>query len=429
LPPGEETYWLVEPSVAERLFNQMLDEVKVTVVLGERLNRATGVHKTGSRIRQIDLESGRQFCGKMFIDASYEGDLMAAAGVSYIVGREANAEYHETLNGINFHPPAGEMPRGVDPYIVPGNPASGLLPRVNDTDGGAPGAADKRIQAYCYRMCLTDVPTNRVWVEKPPGYDPRQYELVFRALAAGLPKDRFFKLSLLPNRKTDSNNNGPISTDLIGLSASYPEADYATREKLARLHELWQRGLIWTLQHDPRLPQAVRDYYAPWGLPKDEFTDNHNWPWQLYIREARRMRGDYVVTQNTALGRDAVTNSIGLGSYHMDSHHAQYFVTTNGMVATEGGFFEKVPKPFPISYDAIVPKRAECANLLVPVCLSATHAAYGSIRMEPVFMILGQSAATAAALAIDEDVPVQSVPAKALRARLLAEGQILDWKK
>lgn len=276
-------------------------------------------------------------------------------------------------------------------------------------------------------MCLTDVATNRVPIEKPAGYDERQYEIVFRALEAGLAKDRFFKLSLLPNRKTDSNNNGPVSTDFIGMSSNYAEADYAARERLAREHELWQRGLLWTLQNHPRVPPAVRDYYAPWGLAKDEFADNGNWAWQLYVREARRMVGDYVITENTARGRDAVTNSIGLGSYHMDSHHTQYFVTADGMVATEGGFFEKVLQPFTISYQSIVPKRGECANLLVPVCLSASHAAYGSVRMEPVFMILGQSAATAAAIAIDQNVPVQSVPNGILQQRLKADGQITKW--
>jgi hypothetical protein len=427
LPPGEETFWLVEPSVAEQLFGQMLAEVKVTVVRGERLNRQAGVKKENGRITEIEMESGRKFSGRMFIDASYEGDLMAAAGVSYFIGREANAKYRETLNGIQFTPPSGEMPRGVDPYVVKGDPSSGLLPRVNARLGGERGALDSLVQAYCYRMCLTDVASNRVMVDKPGNYDERQYELLFRALEAGLGKDRFFKLSMLPNRKTDSNNHGPVSTDLIGESHTYAEADYVTREKLARQHELWQRGLIWTLQNHPRIPSSVRSYYAPWGLAKDEFTDNGNWPWQLYVREARRMVGDYVVTENTALGREEVGDSIGLGSYHMDSHHIQYFVTTNGMVATEGGFFEKVPQPFPISYRAIVPKRGECDNLLVPVCLSASHAAYGSVRMEPVFMILGQSAATAAALAMEANVSVQSVPYAQLRLRLRAGGQVVEW--
>ncbi len=427
LPPGEQTLWLVEPSVGERLFDEMITEAKVTVVRGERLNRQTGVRKDGEKIVSLEMESGRIITGKVFIDTTYEGDLMAAAGVSYFIGREPNSRYHETLNGLHIVPPSGEMPRQVDPYVEPGNPASGLLPRVNRLAAEKPGAEDQRVQAYCYRMCLTDVVTNRVPVPKPAGYDEGQYEIVFRALEAGLAKERFFKLSRMPNRKTDSNNHGPVSTDLIGSSSDYAGADYATRERLAREHELWQRGLIWTLQHHPRVPPAVRDYYAPWGLAKDEFTDNGNWPWQLYVREARRMVGDYVITENTARGRDAGTNPIGLGSYHMDSHHTQYIVAADGMLATEGGFFEKVPQPFPINYQSIVPKRGECSNLLVPVCLSASHVAYGSVRMEPVFMVLGQSAATAAAIALDQNVPVQSVPAGILQPRLKADGQITKW--
>ena len=438
LAPGDQTMWVVEPSVAERLFDQMAIEAKVTVVRNERLNRQSGVTKAGQRIVSIAMESGRVFRGRMFIDATYEGDLMAAAGVSYFVGRESNRQYNETINGIRPLPIPGRFPKGIDPYRIKGDAQSGLLPRVYPDWGGKVGDGDRGVQAYNYRMCLTKVPENRRPVEKPADYNEEQYEILFRFIEAGgmegeffrskeTGEFEFFKPDPVPNGKTDTNNNGYISTDYVGMNWEYPEADYATRARIAQEHEQWQRGLIWTLQNHPRIPEKVRRYYAPWGLAKDEFTDNGNWPNQLYVREARRMTSDYVITEHTALGRDVAADSVGLGSYHMDSHAIKLFVSPEGFVTSEGGMFVHVPAPFGISYRAIVPKRGECENLLVPVCCSATHAAYGSVRMEPVFMVLGQSAATAASEAIDRGVALQEVPYEALRERLLAEGQIIDW--
>lgn len=427
LPPGDETLWIVEPSVAEGLFDRMAAEAKIPVVRQERLNRKDGVVKKGGRIVSIAMESGRVFRGKMFIDATYEGDLMAAAGVSYTVGREANSLYGETINGVGslFRP--AKYPEGIDPYLVKGDPSSGLLPRVKPYYGGKEGEGDRGVQAYNYRMCLTNDPRNSVAIGKPEGYDEREYEILFRAIEIG--SKEFMRPDRIPNRKTDTNNNGYISTDYVGMSAEYPEADYATRERIAKAHERWQRGLLWTLQNHPRVPEEIRANYAQWGLAKDEFVDNGNWPHQLYIREARRMVSDYVVTENIALGKQAVEDPVGLGSYAMDSHAIQHAISPKGFVKNEGGMFVKLPAPYGISYRAIVPKKGECENLLVPVCVSATHAAYGSARMEPVFMVLGQSAATAACLAIEGGLPVQAVPYAGLHERLLADKQIVDWPK
>ncbi|QJB30764.1 FAD-dependent oxidoreductase [Chitinophaga oryzae] len=434
LPPDDQTMWIVEPSVAERLFDQMAEEARVTVVKNERLDRRTGVKMKNGKITAVTMESGRVFQAKMFIDATYEGDLMAAANVSYVVGREPNSRYREVNNGIRPLPAAGRFPDGIDPYRVKGDPGSGLLPRVYPDWGGKPGEGDKGVQAYNYRLCLTDLPENRVPFEKPAGYQDEQYELLFRFIAAGGMNSDFFRTALggsflksdpLPNRKTDTNNNGYISTDFVGMNRDYPEADYAARERIAAMHEQWQRGFIWTLQHHPRIPAEIRRRYAPWGLAKDEFADNGHWPFQLYIREARRMVGDVVITEHTALGREVASDPVALGSYHMDSHAIKLFVAPNGYVTSEGGMFVHIPAPFGISYRAIVPKRGECRNLLVPVCASVTHAAYGSVRMEPVFMVLGQSAATAASLAIERDTAVQEVPYALLKTRLLADRQII----
>jgi hypothetical protein len=275
-----------------------------------------------------------------------------------------------------------------------------------------------------------------VKIKKPAKYEEEKYEIFFRFIEAGGLENDFFheylkgsilKNSMIPNGKTDTNNNGYISTDYVGMNRDYPEADYATRSHIAKEHEQWQRGLIWTLQNHPRIPEKIRKQYAPWGLAKDEFIDNGHWPPQLYIREARRMISDHVVTENIARGQTSAPDSTGLGSYAMDSHAVKWFVSPAGYLTRDGGMFHRVPKPFGISYRAIIPKRDECKNLLVSVCVSATHAAYGSIRMEPAFMVLGQSAATAASLAIDRNSNLQDLPYDVLRARLLADGQIIDW--
>lgn len=427
--PLDKLMWVLEPHVGEKIFNAMIDTANICVVRGERLDRTDGVLMSGQRIVQIKMESGRTFIGKMFIDATYEGDLMAAANVSYIVGRESNALYHETINGIHPDIASVKLRVEVDPYVVKGNPNSGLLPRIYPDAGGSPGDGDKGVPAYNYRMCLTDVPENRLFIEKPSDYDECEYEILFRAIESGISIDSFFKLDLLPNRKTDSNNKGLISTDYVGMSWDYPEADYVTREQIEREHERWQRGLVWTLQHHDRVPPEIEAYYTPWGLPKDEFAENKHWPYELYVREARRMTSAVVIDEQAVLGNVPVADSIGLASYNMDSHYVKYIVDATGFLSADGGTFEKVLDPYPISYQAIIPLKSECENILIPVCLSASHAAYGAIRMEPTFMILGQSAGTAASLAIDFGVGVQDLPYAALQQKLMADGQVLEWNK
>jgi hypothetical protein len=414
--------WTFEPHVAESVFNDLVKEAGVEVYCGERLARTT---MDGQTITQITMDNGDVFRAKFFVDASYEGDLLKQAGVSCTVGREANAQYGETLNGIQTRTHGNQLPNGIDPYRVKGAPASGLLPGVNATAGGPDGSADTKIQAYCYRLCLTDVPSNRVMVAQPAGYKEADYELLFRAIEAGQ-NNRFFKTQdRMPNRKTDSNNASGISFDYIGYNYDYPEADHATRASIARAHENWQRGLIWTLQNHPRVPLAIRTAHAQWGLPADEFKDNDHWPYELYVREARRMVSDYVMTEKHCTRAVVAEDSVGLAAYTMDSHNCQRIVL-NGKVKNEGDVQKRLTKPFPISYRALVPKAGECVNLLVPWCVSATHIAFASLRMEPVFMILGQSAGAAACLAIDEGCAVQRVPYEKLKARLLKDGQRLS---
>jgi len=425
--PDEREMWTFEPHVAEQVYREWLAEAGVEVVTGERLDLAPGgVEKRAGRIVAIRMESGRRFAGDVFIDATYEGDLMAKAGVSYHVGREGESVYGESLNGIRTaHARSHQFTHDVDPYVKPGDPASGLVPLVSPEPPGVDGAGDRRVQAYNFRMCTTDVPDNRRPWPKPEGYDEKLYELLLRNFEAG---DRRVPWNpvWMPNRKTDTNNNFAISTDFIGANFAYPDADHATRERIAADHRRYQLGLMYTLATHPRVPAEVRAHFERLGLARDEFTDNDNWPHQLYVREARRMVSDYVMTQHHCQQREVAEDPVGLGAYNMDSHNCQRYVTDKGVVRNEGDIQVGV-SPYRIAYRSIRPRREECENLLVPVCLAASHIAYGSIRMEPVFMVLGQSAATAAALAIDARVPVQAVDYATLRARLLADEQVLEW--
>ncbi|TDJ72299.1 MAG: FAD-dependent oxidoreductase [Planctomycetota bacterium] len=423
--PGEDTAWTFEPHVAERIFDEMLAETGVRAVRG-RLARESGVRLDGGRILSIRTERGRVFPGAMFIDATYEGDLMAAAGVSYTVGREPNATYGETLNGVQAERAIHhQFTEPVDPYVVPGDPASGLLFGIQMGGPGEKGAGDDRVQAYCFRICATDVPENRLPWPKPADYDPAHYELLLRNFEAGdhrLP----WNPVRMPNGKTDSNNNFAVSTDFIGASRDYPEADYATRARIVADHERWQKGLLWTLANHPRVPDQVREAFSAFGLARDEFPETDGWPRQIYVREARRMVSDYVMTEHNAQRRIVAADSVGMGAYNMDSHHVQRYVTAAGAVRNEGDVQVR-SLPYPISYRSIVPRRGECTNLFTPVCLSASHIAFGSIRMEPVFMVLGQSSAIAACLALELGVAVQDVPYDALRERLVAAEQVLDF--
>ncbi|MDR1010226.1 MAG: FAD-dependent oxidoreductase [Opitutaceae bacterium] len=429
----DEAWWVFEPGVALKIYEGWISRDNIEIIKNERLDRKNGLlvaaegmaEGAGRRIAGFRTESGREFRGRVFIDATYEGDLMALAGVSHTIGREANATYKETLNGVqtlnskthNFRP-------GVDPYIIKGDPASGLLPFIDPTGPGVEGAADKRLQAYCFRLCLTNNPENRMPFEKPDGYREDWYELLFRNFEAGLARVPWIN-SPMPNAKTDTNNRDGFSTDFIGRNYDYPEADYATRGKITKQHLLYTQGLMWTLANHPRVPQKIRDDVSQWGVTRDEFVETGGWPGQLYIREARRMIGALVMTQHHCLGGERAYDSIGMAAYTMDSHSTQRYVNKDGHVRNEGCIEKKGFPPYPVSYRALVPKQAECANLIVPVAMSASHIAYGSIRMEPVFMVFGQSAATAASLAIDDNIPVQKVSYAKLRQRLVLDGQVL----
>jgi len=435
---GEDAMWTFEPSAALKILHQMIEpEKNITLVYNQRLDRKNGVAKKKGVITYISMESGEIYSGKVFIDATYEGDLMASAGVSYTVGRESNRQYGETLNGVHTADTARTMTnrlsrnsinhnfvKGVDPYIEKGNPKSGLLPFINPKGPGKEGSGNKGVQAYCFRMCLTDHPENRIPFEKPPSYNELEYELLFRNYEAG-EKGFPWINSAMPNRKTDTNNRLGFSTDFIGQNYNYPEASYAEREAIAERHRNYQKGLMWTLAYHPRIPENIRNEVSKWGLCKDEFTEGNGWQEQLYVREARRMVSDYVMTQYNCEGLKVAEDAVGLAAYGMDSHHVQRYVTKEGFVKNEGNVEAPVNGPYPISYRSIVPKEKECKNLLVPVCLSATHIAFGSIRMEPVFMILGQSAAIAASLAIDKDVSVQKVDYAELQKLLVENGQRL----
>lgn len=423
---SNETWWIFEPHVAENVFESFIAEFAIPVERGEYLDREKGVQLDGQRIVSITTLSGKKFAGKMFIDATYEGDLLAASGVSYTIGRESNAQYGEIGNGVEVaqNTKNHRFRVAVDPYIKPGDPTSGLVWGVHNNGPGEEGSADKRIQAYCYRMCMSRIPENSVPFPKPEGYDEAMFELLFRNYEAG---DLRVPLhpGPAPNGKTDTNNNGAFSTDNIGMNYDYPEASYEQRDKILQQHVLYQQGLMWTLANHPRIPQAVRDEMAKWGLAKDEFVENNHWPYQIYVREARRMVSDYVQTESDCRRLRFCEDSVGLGSYNMDSHNTQRFVTEEGTVQNEGDVQVATGGSYAISYRSIVPKKGEAENLLVPVCLSSSHIAYGSIRMEPVFMILGQSAATAASLAIDHQIPVQDVPYADLKDQLVKDGQQL----
>ncbi|MBA2117147.1 FAD-dependent oxidoreductase [Bremerella alba] len=421
--------WVFEPHVAEKVFEELVDEYKIPVVRDQWLDRKNGVKKVDGKVVSISTLDGNTYSGKIFLDTTYEGDLMAAAGVSYHVGREANDVYNETINGVQVartHKHQFEYP--TDPYVDKGDRNSGLLPRISSEKPGPDGSGDDKIQAYCFRMCLTTATDNQVKFPKPEGYDPHQYALLARYLKGGW-KGVFNKFDPAPNFKTDTNNHGAFSTDNIGMNYDYPEASYERRKEIIQEHETYQKGWLYFIANDPSIPKDIQDRMNKWGLAKDEFVDNGNWPHQIYVREARRMIGPVVMCEPMLKAQVPTPKSIGMGSYNMDSHNVQRFVNEQGHVRNEGDIQISPGGPYPISYDSVTPKKEECTNLLVPVCVSSSHIAYGSIRMEPVFMILGQSAATAACMAIDQDIAVQDVEYAELSERLLKDGQVLEMER
>lgn len=424
---GKPTQWTFEPKVAEKIFEEFVAENKIKLFRDEWVDRKNGVEVAGGEIKSATMLSGKKFTGKIFVDATYEGDLMATAGVSYHVGREANSVYDETWNGIQtgtLHHKHWFM-SDISPYKIPGEPSSGVLPLISTEDPGVKGEGDDKIQAYCFRLCMTNHPDNRVPFPKPANYDASRYELLVRTYEAGR-RDHFEKFDPMPNKKTDTNNHGPVSSDYIGMNYDYPEGSYERRKEIIKDHEDYQKGLLYFISNDPSIPEDIQTAYKEWGLAKDEFLDNGNWPHQMYIREARRMIGEYVTTEHDITSKNDTPSSVGMGSYAMDSHNIQRYIKEDGFVQNEGDIGTHVKKPYKISYGSIVPKKAECTNLLVPVCVSSSHIAFGSIRMEPVFMILGQSAATAAVMAIEKQIPVQDLLYADLRKRLLSDDQVME---
>ena len=431
---GEKrTMWVFEPHVAENIFESWIEEFEVEVIRNEWLDREKGVEVRDGRILAINTLSGNRYEGKMFIDCSYEGDVMAAAGVTYFVGRESNRVYGERVNGVQkkwAH--QHQFLSKIDPFVVEGDRASGLLARISNNPPGKEGRGDAKMQAYNFRLCLTQNEQNKVPFPKPAKYDPFQYELLLRTLVQE-PEPVFGKFDPIPNAKTDTNNYGPFSTDNIGMNYGYPEASYEDRARLVAEHETYQKGYFYFLSNDPRVPAELRAQIAKWGLAKDEFKDNGHWPYQIYVREARRMVSDFVLTEKHLCGQIETPDSIGMGSSTMASHHVQRYVATDvdgkSYVMNEGDVQVDPGGPYQIPYQSLTPKEEECQNLLVPVCLSSSHIAFSSLRMEPVFMILAQSAVTAASIAIDEEINVQQVSYEKLKQKLSTDGQILELQE
>ena len=424
----DRTMWIFEPKVAERVFdNWIAGEKNIRLFRGKFLDRDGGVEKNGTQIVSIRTLDGAQFRAKAFIDATFEGDLMAASGCTYSVGRESNSTYGEKWNGVQTGVLHHDhfFRKNVSPYRVEGDPNSGLIKHVSPDYPGDKGAGDDKIQAYCFRLCMTDVPENRRPFPKPDNYNPDDYILALRYWDAEGRTD-IIKPDRMPNGKTDTNNKSAFSFDFIGGNYEYPEASYSERAKIVKAHADYQRGFLYFLANDPRVAPELRKIFNTYGLAKDEFVDTDNWPFCLYIREARRMVGEYVMTERDCLSETDTPRSIGMGSYTLDSHNVQRYVKPDGFVQNEGDIGVHLKRPYKISYGSITPKRSEVSNLLVPVACSASHIAYGSIRMEPVFMILGHSAATAAAQAINSNCGVQDIDYSKLRAKLLADGQILE---
>lgn len=422
------TMWIFEPHAAEEAFELMIKQNNIKVYRDEWLDRETGVVRNNGTIISIKTLSGKIFRGKVFIDATYEGDLMASAGVKYTIGRESGSVYNEKWNGVQtgvFHH-GHYFKDKIDPYKIPGDPSSGLLPRISSETSGENGTGDNKIQAYCFRLCLTKHPENKVLITKPEGYDSTQYELLAR-LSETRWNEFFGKYDPIPNLKTDVNNHGPFSFDNIGMNWDYPEASYKRRKEIIKEHEIYQKGLLYFMATDRRIPAVVRETMNQWGYSKDEFEDNGNWPYNIYVRESRRMSGEYVMTENEVLGKTEVPRPIGMGSYTMDSHNVQRYVTPEGFVQNEGDIGVSAKQPYQIDLGSIMPKQEECRNLLVTLCLSSSHIAFGSIRMEPVFMILGQSAGTVAAMAIEKRESIYDLSYDEIQAKLIADGQVLEF--
>ena len=431
---GEKrTMWVFEPQVAENIFESWIQEFGLEVARNEWLDREKGVLVRNGAIQSITTLSGNQYEGKIFLDCTYEGDLMAAAGVSYFVGRESNDVYGEKINGVQAQlAKQHQFNHKIDPFVIEGKPSSGLLSRISHIPPGKDGNGDGKMQAYNFRLCLTQHEKNKVPFSKPEKYAPQEYELLLRTLIQGS-SHIFGKFDPIPNAKTDTNSFGPFSTDNIGMNYRYPEASYEERSLIIEEHKTYQKGFFYFLGNDPRVPLEVREQMTKWGLAKDEFEGNEHWPHQIYVREARRMVSGFVMTELHARGKVETPQPIGMGSRNPESSHVQRYVTTDrsgkSYVVNEGGVQVDSNAPYPISYQCIVPREEECGNLLVPVCISSSHVAYASLRKESVLMILAQSAGAAACIAIDEGINVQQVSYEKLKLQLLEDEQVLELQE
>lgn len=436
---GREEEWHFEPGAAAAVMKGYIEEGAIPVRYAQYLDT---VVMEANRIRSIRCLGGLTITARFFLDTTYEGDLMAKAGVRYHVGREDNQVYGETINGVQVRR-SHQFSHPVDPYVVPGDPSSGVLPFINQQDTAREGAGDTRIQAYNFRVCMTDDPDLIIPWEKPAGFDERDYELARRWFLAE--KDewneqiepatatsplRIRKFDILTQRtpggfhKTDTNNHGAVSSDFIGANHAWPDADYSERERIFQAHVAWQQGFYWFAANHPDVPGRYQEAYGRWGLSRDEYPDTGHWPHQIYVREARRMVSDYVLNENDTQHRRKPDDPIGMGSYNMDSHNCQRFIR-DGRVMNEGDVQLPPAGPYGVSYRSIVPSHGECGNLAVPVCLSASHIAFGSVRMEPAFMVLAESAVLAVKLALDRSCDLQEVPFSELRPRLWDAGQVI----
>lgn len=448
---GKEEEWRFAPSVASKALQEYVEGAELDVLFEKRI---IGAVKADRKLVQIELEDNNKedsnplnIKAKVFLDCTYEGDLLPWAEVSYHVGRESADMYGESLNGVQLYPEVlpedidsikvnyfsripvnrHQFPDGVDPYVEKGNPNSGLLWGISEEELAPIGSGDKKIQAYNFRVCLAKDPENQTPITRPENYDAENFELLLRLIEVHKSTDIDDYLLIrwtMPDGTMDVNNKGGFSTDMIGMNYKYPEGDYETRAEIWKAHEEYTKGYLYFLGHDERVPEELRDQMQSLGYCKDEFVDNENFPHQLYVRESRRLIGEYVMTQKNCVGDEVVDDEIGQAAYGMDSHHIQRIVV-DGMVKNEGDIQVHGFGPYPIAYRAITPKREECTNLLVPVCLSSSHIAYGSIRMEPVFMVLAQSAAVAASLAVERNIPVQEVPVSDIQ-QILKEDPLLE---
>lgn len=426
---AQDVAWFYEPKVGEQVLREMLQQAGVSVFMRHRLREKTGVEKSGTAVTAIVTEDGTRFNGGIFADCSYEGDLMAQAGVQYTVGRESQSQYGESLAGVRERTPFHQFLVRVSPFDADGR----LLPEVNPEPLAAPGSADKKVQAYNFRLILSEDPSNQAPFPKPPGYDPKRYELLGRLLDATAKKlgraprmNDVVLIAGIPNHKADINNQGAFSTDFIGKSWGYPDGDYRSRARIWRDHIDYTQGFFYFLGHDPRVPASLQQEVNSWGLAKDEFPDTENWPHQLYIREGRRMIGEFVVTQKDLQTDLKKPDAIGMGSYNSDSHNVQRVANADGAAENEGDMQAAVT-PYQIPYRVMLPKREQATNLLVPVCFSASHVAYSSLRMEPQYMILGHAAGVAASLALQGRKPVQDISVASLQKELKSQGAVFEW--